>query len=47
MDWLRRREAENEGDSANDSAGDPTNHAGVLKELIPIHESENHLTRTR
>ena len=37
--------AEDEGDSSNDTANDPTNHANVLKKLIPTHKSENHLTR--
>ena len=41
----RRSTAEDEGDSSNNTANDPTNHANVLKKLIPTHKSENHLTR--
>jgi hypothetical protein len=36
---LRRK-----GDNPDDTAGDPTNRAYVLKELIPTHKSENRLT---
>ncbi len=31
----------------NDTTGDPTNRAYVLKELIPTHKSENPLRRSR